>query len=33
MKLPPGLELYRGLGGLMELPDSFYQVHVRLIYT
>ncbi len=23
MKLPPGLELFRGLGGLMELPDSF----------
>ena len=26
MKLPPGLELYRGLGGLAELPESFYQV-------
>ncbi len=23
MHLPPGLELYRGLGGLTELPDSF----------
>ena len=23
MHLPPGLELYRGLGGLAELPDSF----------
>jgi hypothetical protein len=26
MKLPPGLELYRGLGGTMELPDSYFQV-------
>jgi hypothetical protein len=26
MKLPPGLELFRGLGGLAELPESFYQV-------
>jgi hypothetical protein len=25
MRLPPGLELYRGLGGLAELPDSFYE--------
>jgi hypothetical protein len=25
MRLPPGLELFRGLGGLAELPDSFYQ--------
>ena len=24
MRLPPGLELYRGLGGLAELPGSFY---------
>jgi hypothetical protein len=24
MRLPPGLELFRGLGGLAELPDSFY---------
>ena len=23
MRLPPGLELFRGLGGLAELPDSF----------
>jgi hypothetical protein len=23
MRLPPGLELYRGLGGRMDLPDSF----------
>jgi hypothetical protein len=23
MRLPPGLELFRGLGGLMDLPDSF----------
>ena len=29
MKLPSGLELYRGLGGLMELPDSFYQVGIN----
>ena len=28
MKLPPGLELFRGLGGLAELPDSFYQVNI-----
>ena len=26
MKLPPGLELYRGLGGLAELPEGFYRV-------
>jgi hypothetical protein len=26
MKLPSGLELFRGLGGLAELPDSFYKV-------
>jgi hypothetical protein len=32
MKLPPGIELYRGLGGLMELPDSFYQV-CSMIYS
>ena len=25
MRLPPGLELFRGLGGLAELPDSFYE--------
>ena len=25
MKLPPGLELFRGLGGLMALPDSFFR--------
>ncbi len=25
MRLPPGLELFRGLGGLAELPDSFDQ--------
>ena len=25
MRLPSGLELYRGLGGLTELPDSFYE--------
>jgi hypothetical protein len=25
-RLPSGLELYRGLGGLMELPDSFLRV-------
>ena len=31
MKLPSGLELFRGLGGLMELPDSFYQVIPSLI--
>jgi hypothetical protein len=24
-RLPSGLELYRGLGGLMELPDSFFR--------
>jgi hypothetical protein len=29
MRLPAGLELYRGLGGLMELPDSFFKVRVR----
>jgi hypothetical protein len=29
MKLPPGLELFRGLGGLAELPESFYQVGYR----
>ena len=23
MRLPPGLELFRGLGGLAELPDTF----------
>ena len=23
MRLPPGLELFRGLGGRMDLPDSF----------
>ncbi len=22
-RLPPGLELYRGLGGLVEVPESF----------
>ena len=25
MRLPAGLELFRGLGGLMELPESFYR--------
>ncbi len=25
-KLPSGLELFRGLGGLMALPESFFQV-------
>ncbi len=25
MKLPSGLKLYRGLGGLTELPDCFFQ--------
>jgi hypothetical protein len=25
MRIPPGLELYRGLGGLAELPKSFYE--------
>ena len=25
-KLPSGLELFRGLGGLMALPDSFFRV-------
>jgi hypothetical protein len=25
MRLPPGLELFRGLGGLAELPYSFYE--------
>ena len=25
MKLPSGLKLYRGLGGSMDLPDSFYK--------
>ena len=25
-KLPTGLELFRGLGGLMALPDSFFSV-------
>ncbi len=25
MKLPSGLELFRGLGGLMALPDSFFR--------
>jgi hypothetical protein len=30
MKLPPGLELYRGLGGLAELPDSFYMVNISI---
>ena len=25
MKLPSGLELFRGLGGLMELPDAFFR--------
>jgi hypothetical protein len=24
MKLPDGLQLYRGLGGLMDLPDRFW---------
>jgi len=24
-RLPAGLELYRGLGGLTELPDSFFR--------
>jgi len=24
-KLPPGLELYRGLGGLMDLPEGFWK--------
>jgi hypothetical protein len=24
-KLPAGLELYRGLGGLVQLPDSFFR--------
>ena len=25
MPIPPGLELYRGLGGLAELPESFWK--------
>ena len=25
-RLPAGLELFRGLGGLMALPDSFFRV-------
>ena len=35
MRLPPGLELFRGLGGLAELPDSFHKPdeHGRLGYT
>ncbi len=24
MNMPPGMQLYRGLGGTLELPDSFY---------
>ena len=34
MRLPPGLELFRGLGGLAELPDSFRtpDEHGRLGY-
>ena len=24
MRLPDGLQLYRGLGGLTDLPDSFF---------
>jgi hypothetical protein len=26
MELRPGVKLYRGLGGLVVLPDSFYKV-------
>jgi hypothetical protein len=26
MRLPPGMELFRGLGGQAELPDTFYQM-------
>ncbi len=35
MKLPPGLELFRGLGGRMGLPDSFRgaDAHGRRGYT
>jgi hypothetical protein len=35
MNLPPGLELFRGLGGLMDLPDSFRlaDANGRLGYT
>ena len=29
MRLPPGLRLYRGLGGLAELPDTFDQADER----
>ena len=25
MRLPVGLELYRGLGGTLELPESFFE--------
>jgi hypothetical protein len=25
MRIPEGTKLYRGLGGLMELPDSFFK--------
>ncbi len=25
MKLPEGLRLYRGMGGLMELPTNFFR--------
>jgi hypothetical protein len=25
MKLPEGLKLYRGMGGLMDLPEPFFQ--------
>jgi hypothetical protein len=34
MKLPLGLKLYRGLGGLMELPEIFYKqdMHGRCGY-
>ncbi len=27
MTLPDGLKLYRGLGGVSDLPDSFYKAH------
>ena len=27
MRIPEGTKLYRGLGGLMELPDSFFNAH------
>ena len=35
MRLPSGLVLYRGLGGLAELPDEFYEAdeHGCLGYT